>query len=80
MVLRTLIAGISVLDRELRENSLEHLMRFVEKHIKMSFINSKTGRRESSDETCHDSGVFQQHILMLLGEMHEAFMYDLYIC
>jgi hypothetical protein len=77
MVLRTLIAGISIPDRELREQSLEHLMGFVDRHIKITFTNSKTGKKESPDEFhCQDSNVFQRHILMLLGEMHEVFMYD----
>jgi hypothetical protein len=80
-VLRTLIAGISIPDRELREQSLDQLMGFVERHIRVTVTNSKTGKKESLDEFhCQDSDGFQQHILMLLGEMHEAFMYDLFIC
>ncbi|GES99838.1 neurobeachin-like protein 1 isoform X2 [Rhizophagus clarus] len=75
MVLRALIAGISVPDRELREQSLEHFMRFIERHIIVTFTNSKSGKRESPDEYhCQDSDVFQRHVLMLLGEMHEVFI------
>ncbi|CAI2163768.1 11767_t:CDS:10 [Funneliformis geosporum] len=75
MVLRTLIAGISAPDSELRKKSLDQLMGFVERHIKINSVNPKNGRRESSDDVCcHDSGTFQQYILMLLGEMHEAFI------
>ena len=52
-------------------------MGFVERHIRVTFTNSKTGRKESVDEfRCQDSDMFQGHILMLLGEVHEAFMYD----
>jgi hypothetical protein len=76
-VLRILIAGISTPDRELREQSLNNLMGFVERHIRITITNSKTGKKESPDEfRCLDSDFFRQHILMLLGEMHEAFMYD----
>ncbi|PKK73772.1 beach-domain-containing protein [Rhizophagus irregularis] len=75
MVLRTLIAGISIPDRELRDQSLDHMTGFIERHIKVTFTDSKTGKKESPDEfRCQDSDVFQRHILMLLGEMHEIFM------
>lgn len=77
MVLRTLIAGISIPDRDIREQSLDRMTGFIERHIKVTFTDPKTGRKESPDEfRCQDSDVFRRHILMLLGEIHEVFMYD----
>lgn len=71
MVLRTLLSGISLQDRELREKALDELMGFAERHVKVP--NSKGEKKHLEDFYCHDSDVFRQHILMMLGEVHEAF-------
>ncbi|CAH1764076.1 14320_t:CDS:10 [Entrophospora sp. SA101] len=85
MVMRILIAGITIPDQELREKCIDQLMEFLERHVKLSPDSFSTTDDDNSNYTsptdkkilggfyCHDSDIFQQHILLLLGEIHDAF-------
>ncbi|CAG8627694.1 12970_t:CDS:2, partial [Acaulospora colombiana] len=74
MVLRVLISGITLHDHVLREKSLEKLMEFVERHVRVPSASPKDEQKLLDNFYCHDSEVFEQHIFTVLGEIHEAFM------
>ncbi|CAG8489015.1 1479_t:CDS:2 [Diversispora eburnea] len=74
MVMRALIAGITLQDHKSRENSLDKLMGFVERHVKAPDVLPLTEQKTFDDFYCRDSDLFKQHILMVLGEVHDAFM------
>ncbi|CAG8517665.1 8240_t:CDS:2 [Ambispora gerdemannii] len=72
MVLRILIAGISTPDQVLREKALENLVGFIERHVLTP--DTASARKQLQEYFCTDSDIFRQHINMLIGEIHEAFM------
>lgn len=76
MVMRALIAGMTLQDHELRESSLDKLMEFVERHVNNTTTDATAPSSEPKvdDFHCRDSDIFKQHILMILGEVHDAFM------
>ncbi|KAG9307178.1 hypothetical protein G9A89_017006 [Geosiphon pyriformis] len=74
MVLRILIAGITTPNQELREKALENLMCFVERHVRTPDAPLSPDRKQLEEFFCTDSDIFRQHINMLLGEIHEAFI------
>ncbi|CAG8717115.1 2322_t:CDS:2, partial [Acaulospora morrowiae] len=74
MVLRTLISGITLHNHVLRERTLEKLMAFVERHVRISDGSPVDEQKLLDNFYCLDCDVFEQHILTVLGEIHEAFM------
>ncbi|CAG8541891.1 2926_t:CDS:10, partial [Racocetra persica] len=67
------LVSISLQERELREKALDELMGFAERHVKIPDKSSTVEKKHLEDFYCHDSDIFQQHILMMLGEVHYAF-------
>src|SRR6185369_58990 len=60
-------------------------MSFVERHVRVPETVTEADRKHLREFYCSESDIFHQHILMLLGEIHEAFMYVyialiIYVC
>ncbi|CAG8498804.1 10181_t:CDS:10 [Paraglomus occultum] len=72
--LRGWIAGISLSDKALRDSALDNLMSFVERHVRVPDTVTEADRKHLREFYCSESDIFHQHILMLLGEIHEAFI------
>ncbi|CAJ0899985.1 13727_t:CDS:10 [Entrophospora sp. SA101] len=87
MVMRILIAGITISDQELREKCIDQLVEFLERHVRLLPDSISTTGGVNDDVTtttdkkilggfyCHDSDIFQQLIFLLLGEIHDAFKF-----
>ncbi|CAG8463161.1 6634_t:CDS:10 [Paraglomus brasilianum] len=72
--LRGWIAGISLSDKALRDSALDNLMSFVERHVRVPETVTEADRKHLREFYCSESDIFRQHILMLIGEIHEAFI------
>jgi hypothetical protein len=50
-------------------------MSFVERHVRVPDTVTDADKEHLREFFCAERDVFHQHILALLGEIHEAFMY-----